>query len=45
MNKSIELNEQQVDFLKSALIEITEGDYSQNSKVIALSIINKLNEE
>lgn len=46
MNKTIELNEQQVEFLKSALIKITEDDeYSNTTVAVALQIINKLKEK
>lgn len=46
MNKTIELNEQQTMFLKSLIEEEvldTYSDYSETSKVVALQIINKLN--
>jgi len=42
--KTIELNEQQLDFLKSILETLTKDTFSQTTRAIALSIIGKLEE-
>jgi len=42
--KTIELNDQQVDFLKDLLKEINSDDISGTAKVIIYQLIEKLNE-
>lgn len=42
--KTTDLNEQEVDFLKSILETLTKDTFSQTTRAIALQIIGKLEE-
>jgi len=44
MNKTIELNEQQLGLVKACLEDVIKNGYSTTTRMVALQIIKKLEE-